>query len=222
MNPTVIFDVDGVLIDSYHHHLQSWLQLAQEHAIEFGESDFVATFGQTSRDTLRRYWPDDLDDETIAILDDRKEALFRELVAQRCPVMPGATALIDSLASDGFRLAAGSSGPPENVDLALRHVDPRGHVRARVTGLDVTRGKPDPQVFTLAAERVSSLPEWCIVIEDAPPGVAAARAAGMRCVGLTSTGRSESDLADADQVVTRLTDLTPGSLRKLITDGPAA
>lgn len=222
MNPTVIFDVDGVLIDSYHHHLQSWFQLAQEHAIVFTEDDFVATFGQTSRDTLRRYWPDDLDDDTIQLLDDRKEALFRKLVDRRCPVMPGATALIDALAGAGFLLAAGSSGPSENVALALDHVDPRGHVRARVTGEDVTRGKPDPQVFQLAAERVGAQPQWCVVIEDAPAGIAAARAAGMKCVGFTSTGRTADDLSDADEIVNALSDLTPARLRAVITAVPGA
>ena len=87
---------------------------------------------------------------------------------------------------------------------------------ATVTGADVTRGKPDPQVFLTAAERLGLPPQRCVVVEDAQPGVAAAKAAGMAAVGLVSTGRRRAELAAADLVVDALAELSPASLRRLL------
>jgi beta-phosphoglucomutase-like phosphatase (HAD superfamily) len=91
-----------------------------------------------------------------------------------------------------------------------------GLFEAVITGRDVTRGKPDPQVFRLAAERLDVAARRCAVVEDAPVGVAAAKAAGMACIGLTSTGRTREALSQADLVVARLDELSPDSVRRLI------
>jgi beta-phosphoglucomutase len=201
----VIFDVDGVLIDSYAAHLQSWLDLAAESGTEFTERDFAATFGRTSRDILRHYWPA-RDDAEVRALDDRKEAIFRDLIRADFPAMDGAVELIDRLVSAAFALAVGSSGPPENVELVLYRLGRRSAFTAVITGKDVTRGKPDPQVFLLAAERLGVETGRCTVIEDAPAGIIAARAAGMRAIALTSTGRAvrDFDQAQPDVIVRSL------------------
>lgn len=213
----VIFDMDGVLVDSYRAHFESWQMLCREQGLRMTESDFVATFGRTSREVIRHLWGDHaFDDRTIAALDDRKEALFRELLRQDFPAMDGAVALIDCLRDAGFRLALGSSAPRENVDVVLEQLARRDAFQAAVTGNDVTRGKPDPQVFLLGAERLGLPPASCLVIEDAPLGVTAARAAGMRCVGFASTGRNAESLADADLVVNRLDQLDAAVIERLI------
>jgi beta-phosphoglucomutase-like phosphatase (HAD superfamily) len=82
--------------------------------------------------------------------------------------------------------------------------------------MDVTRGKPDPQVFVLAAERLAVPPRRCAVVEDAPLGIAAAKAAGMASVGLVSTGRTREGLAQADLVVDSLAEVSPALFRSLI------
>ena len=213
----VIFDMDGVLVDSYRAHFQSWQMLCREQDLRMTEADFVATFGRTSREVIRHLWGDHaFDDRTIAALDDRKEALFRELLRQDFPAMDGAVALIDCLRDAGFRLALGSSAPRENVDVVLEQLARRDAFQAAVTGNDVTRGKPDPQVFLLGAERLGLPPASCLVIEDAPLGVTAARAAGMRCVGFASTGRNAESLAEADLVVNRLDQLDATVIERLI------
>jgi beta-phosphoglucomutase len=215
--PAVIFDVDGVLVDSYQAHYRSWRELAQLIGREMTQGEFAATFGRTSRDIIAELWADaSYTEAEIAELDARKEALYRDIVSARFPAMTGARELIVALAGDGFALAVGSSGPPENVQVALEHVDPRGLIRHRVTGLDVTRGKPDPQVFSLAAQRIDVRPECCAVIEDAPAGIQAARGAGMTAIGLVSTGRTRRELAAADLVVESLTELTPTIIRQLL------
>jgi beta-phosphoglucomutase len=215
--PAVIFDVDGVLVDSYDAHFQSWRQLAGQIGQQMTRGQFADTFGRTSRDIIGELWPEaGYTAGEIAELDDRKEAMYREIVASRFPAMHGAAELISALAGAGFALAVGSSGPPENVQVVLRHVDPRGLIKERVTGIDVTRGKPHPQVFLLAAERLGVEPEECVVIEDAPAGIQAAHAAGMAAVALVSTGRTREELAAAELVLESLTDLTPDAIRKLV------
>jgi beta-phosphoglucomutase-like phosphatase (HAD superfamily) len=92
---------------------------------------------------------------------------------------------------------------------------------AVATARDVTRGKPDPQVFLIAAERLGVPPERCAVVEDAPAGIAAAKAAGMKSVGLASTGRTRELLSAADLVVDFLAELSPAVLRDLIAGSPA-
>ncbi len=211
----VIFDMDGVLVDTYHAHYQSWVALAEREGFTFTEAQFAPTFGRTSREIIGHFWGAELTEERIAEMDAAKEEAFRRIIEDDFPAMPGARKLIDSLSDDGFALAVGSSGPPENVAMVLDKLGVSGRFQAVVTGMDVTRGKPDPQVFLLAAERLGTVPVSCTVIEDAPTGVVAARAAGMQAVGLVSTGRTSEELADADLVVQELAELTPVRIRGL-------
>lgn len=215
--PAVIFDVDGVLIDSYAPHYESWRETAAGHGIDYTEAMFAKGFGRTSRDIVAEQWNRaDLTAEQVREIDDHKEAAYRRIVATNFPAMPGASDLVAALHAAGFKVAVGSSGPPENVDLAIEKLGLAPYLDAKVTGRDVTRGKPDPQVFLIAAEKLGVPPRRCAVVEDAPAGVAAAKAAGMACVGFPSTGRTRGDVAQADLVISALTDLTPATFRDLI------
>lgn len=211
----VIFDVDGVLVDSYQAHFASWRQLYREMGRDYTEAAFAADFGRTSRDILRRTLGDVLSEQQIRDLDQRKESLYRELLRADFPAMAGAVELIDALAAEGFLLAVGSSAPPENVTLSLDSLGRRRHFTAMITGADVTRGKPDPQVFLLAAERLGVRPAQCAVVEDAVHGVEAARRAGMVSIGVTGTATRDR-LAASDLVVDRLNELSPSVIRELI------
>jgi beta-phosphoglucomutase len=209
--------MDGVLVDTYHAHYESWLTLTEEMGRVFTEAEFASTFGLTSRQIIAAFWGENrLDDKQIAVLDAKKEDAFRQIIEADFPAMPGAAALLRQLHDAGFRLAVGSSGPPENVNLVLDRLDVRQLFGAVVTGRDVTRGKPDPQVFLTAAQRLQVAPDRCVVVEDAPGGVAAAKAAAMANIGLTSTGRSPQMLEAADLVVGSLSELSPEVFRRLI------
>ena len=213
----VIFDMDGVLVDSYQAHFESWRAVAAEEGLAITEAQFATTFGCTSREIIAAMWgKGHYDDGQIAALDERKEAAFRQIIEADFPVMPGATQLLRSLHGAGFALAVGSSGPPENIDLVLDRLEARALFSAVVTGMDVTRGKPDPQVFQIASERLAVPPARCAVVEDAPPGVAAANAAGMTSIGFASTGRTPQQLSDADLTITSLGELSPEIVRSLV------
>jgi beta-phosphoglucomutase len=219
MSPrAVIFDVDGVLVDSYRGHLESWVQVAREHGLEITEEQFAKTFGRTSREIIAEFWGGDLSAERMRAVDDRKEALYRDLIRADFPAMEGASDLVRALHAAGFLLAVGSSGPPENIALSLDGLGCRDAFRVVVTGREVTRGKPDPEVFLIAAERLGIDPAACVVIEDAPAGVAAARAAGMRCVALLGTTTADR-LAAADLVVASLRELDASRIDALLGPG---
>jgi beta-phosphoglucomutase len=213
----VIFDMDGVLIDSYQAHFKSWQAMLAEVGLIMTEQEFAKTFGRTSREVLGSLWgPQRFSADEIARLDARKEELFRQIIAADFPAMPGVRELLRSLAKAGFLLGVGTSGPPDNVELTLDRLGMRSVFDAVVTGADVTRGKPDPQVFLTAAARLRLPPEWCVVVEDAPLGVEAAHAADMAAIGLVSTGRTRPALAAAELVVDRLDQLTPDQVEMLI------
>jgi beta-phosphoglucomutase len=212
-----IFDMDGVLADTYHAHFQSWLMMAHRAGLTFSEAEFAPTFGRTSREIIAHFWGrGSCDDARIAAMDAEKEKAFRDIIENDFPAMPGVHKLLANLHAAGWKLAVGSSGPPENVEMTLDRLGNRGLFGAIVTGSDVKRGKPDPQVFLLAAERLGASPSRCVVIEDARPGIAAARAAGMAAVGLVSTGRTREELAAADLVVNSLNEISPEILGEVI------
>lgn len=213
----VLFDIDGVLVDSYEAHFVSWQKLAQRYGRECTQEDFARGFGRTTREVLLDQWSDaDLDDARVTQLDDEKEDLYRQEIEENFPAMPGARELITHLAEHGWRLALGSSGPRENVDLAAEKLNVDGCLGATVSGNDVKQGKPDPEVFLTAAARVETAPKNCIVIEDAQPGIQAAKAAGMLAIGFVSRGRTAEELSAADLLIHSLDELNSDLLVELL------
>lgn len=212
----VIFDMDGVLVDSYQAHFESWRMIAAEEGLTITEKQFAATFGRTSREIIAAWWGQGLTEEEIRALDDRKEAAYRQILANDFPAMSGVKELLERLHAAGMALAIGSSGPPENIEVILDHLQARSIFQAVVSGADVTRGKPDPQVFLKAAQRLGIPPDRCVVVEDAPLGVDAAHGAGAAAIGFASTGRTRESLAKAELVVDSLGEITPEEVRRLV------
>jgi len=209
----VIFDMDGVLVDSAAAHFQSWRLLAQEHSGKVTAEEFNRTFGRQNRDIIPMLFGQ-VSDARLEQLADRKEQIYRDLIRAEPPIVPGAVGLLRALYDAGARLAVGSSGPRENIELVLDAMDVRGCIRVVVSSDDVTRGKPDPQVFTMAADRLGIPASRCVVIEDAPAGIEAARAAGALAVAVLIY-HPRSAFGPADLVVQRLADLSASELLSL-------
>lgn len=208
----LIFDVDGVLVDSYWSHFKSWQIAAAEFGFTITEDEFRHNFGRKSHETITERWGDRLTAEQIAHFEHRKEAAYRDVIRDDFPGMDGARELIDTWQATGNLLAVASSGPPENVAIVLDQLGRRSSFQTVITGDDVTRGKPDPQVFLLAAGGLRLPANHCAVVEDAPAGIAAAKAAGMLAIGLVSTGHTWQSLSAADQRVASLRDLTAADI----------
>ena len=206
--------MDGVLVDSAAPHFESWRLLGAEHGAEVTQEQFSATFGRQNRDIIPILFGK-VSPTQMAALSDRKEAIYRDLIRECAPVVDGAVGLIRGLVSEGVRLAVGSSGPRANIELVLQAMDVDDLVTTIVSADDVTRGKPDPQVFTLSCERLGLPPAKCVVVEDAPVGVEAARTAGTRSVAVLLHHPREV-FPDADLIVDRLGDLTAEALLSLV------
>jgi HAD superfamily hydrolase (TIGR01509 family) len=169
---------------------------------------FRQTFGQRNDAILRRFIPDTTD-EQIAAWSERKEALYRQLAAGKLTPLKGAKELVRALKGAGFRLAIASSTPRQNIAFALEQIGMADVFDALVGAEDVTKGKPDPEVFLTAAKRLGVPPERCIVFEDAIAGVIAAKRGGMKCVAVTTTNPRDALVeAGADLVVDSLSELS--------------
>jgi beta-phosphoglucomutase len=216
----IIWDVDGTLVDTAEQHFRAWAKLAAEIAHPFTRADFAATFGMRNPEIIRKLFVPTADDARCAELGARKEDLYRASVREEgTQLLPGVARLLAEFAAAGWLQAVGSSAPPGNLDLLLGLTDTRRYFGAVVSGDDVRRGKPDPEVFVTAAAKLGADPARCAVFEDAVAGVEAAHAGGMRCVAVTFVGHHSADrlrAAGADVVVSSLDEVTVEQVAALI------
>lgn len=213
----VIFDMDGVLVDSMSAHLESWAVLAARHGAEVSREVLIDTFGRAGRDIVRAMWGEGLGDDLAAARVEEKEEIYRELIRDDVPLMPAVAETVQRLHAAGFRLAVGTSGPRENIDVVLAAAGVADRFSALVTGFDVAHGKPAPDIFRLAAERLLLPPTCCVVVEDAPVGVQAAVAAGSPAIGLAGEHDAAAlEAAGACIVVEALAAITPIRVTQLL------
>lgn len=215
-----IFDLDGTLFDTFDEHHDSWRDVCNEHGVQLSREQFAWSFGRRNEEIIPAIWRDAgrpaPDGDALEHIAERKEELFRARFLAAPLLMRGAEPLLRELRSAGWKLGAGSSAPPRNVEAFLSCLPAGVRFDATVSGADVRRGKPHPDVFLIAAERLGVPPARAIVFEDAPPGVEAARRARMKCVAIASRGRTRDELRDADLVVEDFTTITPESLAALL------
>jgi len=210
-----IFDWDGVIVDSSAHHEQAWEWLAAQVGRPLPPGYFERGFGLKNE----RIIPDILgwsrDESEIRSISRRKEQLYRDALRQGgVSLLPGVESFLDALRNHGIPCAVGSSSHRRNIEAALELLGLEGF-QAMVTAEDVSAGKPDPEVFLLAARRIGVPPSRCVVFEDVPAGVEAALRGGMRAVAVTTTHPAGA-LSSADVVVDRLDELSPATLESLV------
>lgn len=203
----VLFDWDGVVVDSSAHHERSWEILAVRHGLDLPADHFKRGFGKKNNMIIPDLgWAT----ETAAVdaLAGEKEEIYRSLVREHgIEPLPGVRTLLSALQEEGIACAIASSTEHANIDLLLDLMALRGSFRVVVAGEDVVHGKPDPAVFLLAAERLKTAPAECVVIEDALVGIEAAKHADMPVLAVATTNPVEA-LASADAAVATMTDVT--------------
>lgn len=183
-----VFDWDGVILDSSRHHEESWERLARETGKVLPDGHFRRGFGRRNIEIMRDMlgWSQDL--REIDRLSRRKEELYREVVEDwGIEPLPGVRAWLEQLAVAGIPCGIGSSTEEKNVRLGLKKLGLGDFFSEAVTAEHVQRGKPAPDVFLEVSQRLKVKPARCVVFEDAPAGVEAGRAAGMKVVGVTTT-----------------------------------
>jgi beta-phosphoglucomutase family hydrolase len=217
MNPTnnqlraVLWDMDGTLIDSMPYHVEAWHELLEPLGYHFTTEDLLKTFGLRNEEIVRDHLKLDLPYAELQRLIEEKEEHYRALVRERgLALLPGAQHWLEYIKAHHWPQAIVSSAPRLNMDAVLQSSDLGAYMDTIVCAEDVERGKPYPDPFLLAAERLSIQPDRCIVVEDAPAGLEGARRAGMKTIGVLNTHEE----LEADIVVKSLVDLMPDAFER--------
>ncbi len=198
-----IFDLDGVIVDTAKYHYLAWKRLAQEFSINLTHEDNEKLKGVSRMDSLDiilAMGNVSLSQQEKEKLADKKNTWFMDYVNQMSPseILPGAKELLMALRDQGIKISLGSSS--KNAKTVLRLLNIEHLFDAIADGTMITKSKPDPEIFFIAANLLQTKPEHCVVFEDAEAGVEAALAAGMFCVGIGSY----TSLHKAHQVVPTL------------------
>ena len=204
----VVFDLDGVLIDSHDQHEGAWFALAEEIGKPMTKELFKRSFGMRNEMCIPDVfeWTNDADE--IARLGDRKEDFYRELLASGgLEPLPGVLDLVESLKQAGIPISLGSSTSRKNIEVCFKSTGLDAYFGPYYTGAeDVTRGKPDPQMYLLAAERLGIEPPQMLVLEDSGNGCAAAVAAGAYTVAIPSEHTREQNFEGAKFIAESISD----------------
>ncbi len=202
----VLWDMDGVIADSNSFHFTAWQEAFSKRRPNFTKQDFTKLFGTRNDFIIHKILGEGLSKEDIQVIVQEKETSFREKAKGNTKPLPGVIKLLNTIKRGNFKLALVSSAPKENIDLLNNELNIGGYFNCIVSGHEVTESKPNPRIYLLAAEKLETQPENCIVIEDSPFGIEAAKAAGMRCLAVTNTHPKE-DLGKADKIVDSLEDM---------------
>ena len=186
----VLWDMDGTLIDSEEFHWISWRNTLAMEGITITHERFLSSFGQRDDSIIPEWLGAAATPERIERIANTKEELYRRLIPRDgISPLPGVTRWIHQLHKDGWRQAIASAAPRDNIEVVLEALSATHIFQAIVSAEDVHRGKPDPEVYLIAAARLEVPPERCIVVEDAVAGVQGARSAGMKSIGISHNGK---------------------------------
>ncbi len=180
--------MDGVLVDNMRVHLKAFREFIRTLGAEADDGLILSLAGKGNDEIFPKVLPPEtVERYGIKLLSDRKEKLYREIYAPDIKPADGLTDFLTDLRGHGYLCAVGSSGSRENVEFVLEKCGIKHMFDAVVNGDMVTRRKPDPEIFLTAAQMLGLPPEECVVFEDALAGLEAARRAGMKTVGVTTT-----------------------------------
>lgn len=185
---TLIFDMDGTMVDSLPFHAKSWVVFCERHGIDIAIDDLMQrTNGRNGLECMRVLFNRPMGDDEATPLVHEKESIYRELFAPVFAEVPGFRRFAYRAMDQGFRIGVGTAGDLQNVNFVFSHLDMEPRPSTIVRGDEGLPGKPEPAIFLEAARRLGAQPSRCVVFEDAPLGIEAARRAGMRAVGICTT-----------------------------------
>jgi beta-phosphoglucomutase len=215
-----IFDHDGVLVDSLELHTQAWVEMGRRSGLSFPPRFIHETFGMTNPSIFRKLLGDQVGGHDIQGYSDLKELCYRDVARGKIQLMDGVRDVLDALTAHGVKLAIGSSGVLPNLELTVNECGLTGRFAAIASLEDITHGKPDPEVFLVAAKKTGCEPRRAVVFEDAVVGIQAAKAAGMYAVGVMTTHPAAAlKDAGADEVVENLVGYDVGRLVERLVAG---
>jgi len=213
-----IFDMDGVLIDSNPFHIEKWAELLRAHGIPYNAEDLPKQIlGYRNDAAFRLFFGSQLDGDKMERLNEELEARFRSVFRQHARPLPGLKALMDKCRAAAIPMAVASSAMTKNVDFVVDVLELRPYFTIIVSGDEVSRAKPDPEIYLKTAKKLKLAAAECVAFEDSFVGIESAKRAAMKCVGIASTFPAEELRAQtpADLVVSGFEDLSLARLRAL-------
>lgn len=209
----ILFDLDGVLTDTHDHHFHSWQLWAKELNLEINQDFFVQTFGMRNNEIIQSFFPDKLTIEKITQLAERKEELFRQLAKNKISLFPGIEEMFLYLQQTQFPRIIASSTPRSNMEFFWEELNLKKYFNSYICGDDVRNGKPHPDPFLKAAEKLQQDPKHCVVFEDSFAGIEAAKKAQAYCVAIATTQKRAAleKHAQADFILN-----SPGDIQRWI------
>jgi len=213
-NHAVLWDMDGVLVDTGEFHYIAWKKTFDELNAPFDREDFKQTFGMNNAGILEWVLGEKPDPEEVEEISHKKESLFRDLAKGKVKLLPGVSTWLKKFQDWEMKQAITSSAPPANIEFLVAELKIKEYFDEIVSGFDLP-GKPNPDVFLKAAGALQIDPENCVVIEDAIAGVEGAKRAGMSCIAVTTTNPADK-LAKADIIVENLGKLSEDEFSSLV------
>jgi len=183
----VIFDMDGTIVPNRDYHLLAWRRLCDEEGIKATDDELLATFGSTNRDIFGKMKNRAISEEELARLSSKKESIYRDLYHGHVKPTKGLTTFLNSLQQLGIPMALATSAPSENVNFTLNESGLLLYFQIVTDASCIKHSKPDPEIFLKTASQLNIHPNHCLVFEDAPLGIQAAKLAGMPVLALTTT-----------------------------------
>lgn len=219
----VLFDMDGVICDTNPYHLKAWEKFAEKHQLNLEGKDLgYYIYGRTNRDALQLFIKDkafangnNFSNDQLTDLSEEKEALFRDIYRDHVELTSGLKSFLEELKKASVPMALASNAPISNIDFILDATGTRSYFDAVVDASQVTKGKPDPQIYLRAAEILKISPDNCVVMEDSTVGVEAGQKAGMKVIGITTT-HSREELDHTDLVIDNFDELNIDQLETLV------
>jgi len=186
----VLWDMDGTLIDSEEFHWIAWRDTMAQEGVAITHEQFLSSFGQRNDSIIPRWLGAASSSERVERIGNAKEDLYRDLIRRNgISPLPGVASWVHRLHEQGWLQAIASAAPRCNIEVILEALAAAPCFQGIVSAEDVSRGKPDPEVYLTAALLVGASPDRCIVVEDADAGIDGARRAGMRSIGVSRNNR---------------------------------
>jgi len=213
----VLWDMDGTLIDSEEYHWIAWRHAMADEGVTITREQFLSSFGQRNDSILPRWLGTTATPQSMEKIANAKEELYRALIRKYgIAPLPGVERWVHRLHESGWQQAIASAAPRANVEAILEALSAGYIFQGIVSAEDVHHGKPDPEVYLIAASRVGTSPDRCIVVEDAAAGIEGARRAGMKSIGVNRNGAQ----LPADVAVQSLELLDPNVFEDLLESSP--
>jgi HAD superfamily hydrolase (TIGR01509 family) len=211
----VIFDMDGVIVDSNPYHKKAWKAFCCRHNISINDYELeTKIYGRTGDDALPVLFDRPLDKELIAEFCSEINKNYRDLFAPFIKPLPGLLQFLDNLMAAGIKTAIATSAPPVNVEFVLQETGIEKYFNVIIDDTMITRGKPDPEIYFKTAEKLKKPASDCVVFEDSLAGITAAKYAGMKVTGVTTTHDADT-LSGTDFIINDFFDITVNDLVRI-------